>query len=84
MREINCSLVQESKTFNSDAVLIAKRHCLECDFIPTSITAINARTIQFKFEEYWNESWIITILTNMFEGLGGVEVDGCSVPITII
>jgi len=61
--------------FEENAVSIAKNYCIENNLFPTSIEILNPKTIQFQFEEMWNNDWILKILTNLFEGLGGVDVD---------
>lgn len=74
MKIIDCYLIQDSKIFLEDSTNLAKDFCKKCDLIPTSVDLLNCKKMQFKFEDFWNDDWIMIVLTNLFDGFGGVEV----------
>lgn len=73
MKKIECTLIKVQKNFNENADSLAINYCQQNDLIPTSVN-ISLKTMEFVFEDYWNDDWIVKVLTNFFSGLGGVDV----------
>lgn len=85
MKTIRCSLIQVQKVLNENAVQIAKKFCKENGLGPLIVKELNFKTLQFEFMYECPDDLIMRVLTNLFEGLGGVDVywDIFDEPITI-
>ena len=57
-----------------DSADILKELLLNCDLIPESVKLLGLRKIQIKFQDYWDDSWILRVLRDIFFGFGGVEI----------
>ena len=77
MKTIVCKLQNQEFFFRidvkKDSADILKELLLNCDLIPESVKLLGLRKIQIKFQDYWDDSWILRVLRDIFFGFGGAS-----------